>query len=82
MRWPAHIRDILLSTITTQDTVLNGKWETTECGFNGQRMQQLIEGIWNKVDYDFKYSRKAAGQLEECCDSKGMQSVLNGSEVG
>ena len=38
----------------------------------------MIEGIWNKVDYDFKYSRKAAGQLEECCDSKGMQSVLDG----
>ena len=33
--------------------------------------------MWNKVDYALKDSRKAAGQLEECSDSKGMQNVLN-----
>ena len=33
----------------------------------------------NKVEYALKESRKMAGQLEECSNSKGMQSVFNGS---
>ena len=47
-------------------------------GFSGERMQLLIYGMWNKVEYALKDSQKAAGQLEECFDSKEMQSVLNG----
>ena len=42
-------------------------------------MQSLLEGMWNKVEYDFKYSRKMASYFEECSYSKVMQSVLNGS---
>ena len=49
------------------------------CGFSEERMQSLLEGMWNKVEYALKDSRKLAGQLEECSDSKGIQSVLNGS---
>ena len=30
----------------------------------------MIEVMWNKVDYALKGSRKTAGQLEECSDSK------------
>ena len=41
-------------------------------------MQLLLEGMWNKVEYDLKDSRKPAGQLEECSGSKIMQSVFNG----
>ena len=41
-------------------------------------MQSLIELMWNKVEYYLKDSRKLAGQLEECFDSKGMQIELNG----
>ena len=50
----------------------------TFCGFSEERMQSLLEGMWNKVEYDLKDSQKAAGKLEECSYSKGMQSVLNG----
>ena len=32
-------------------------------GFSEERMQSLIEGMWNKVEYDLKDSQKAAGQL-------------------
>ena len=46
--------------------------------FSEERMQLLPEGMWNKVEHDLKYSQKSAGQLEECSDSRGMQSVLNG----
>ena len=41
-------------------------------------MQPMIEGMWNKTEYDLKDSRKIAGQLEECSNSKLMKSVLNG----
>ena len=32
-------------------------------GFSEERMQSLIEGMWNKVEYDLKDSQKVAGQL-------------------
>ena len=32
----------------------------------------------NKVEYALKDSQKSAVQLEECYDSKGIQSVFNG----
>ena len=35
-------------------------------GFNEESMQSLLEVMWNKVEYDFRDSLKAAGQLEEC----------------
>ena len=38
----------------------------------------MLEVMWNKVEYALKDSRKIAGQLEECSDSKVIQSVLNG----
>ena len=41
-------------------------------------MQLVLEGMWNKVDYALKDSRKMSGQLEECSDSKVMKSVFNG----
>ena len=41
-------------------------------------MQELLEVMWNTVEYSFKDSWKEAGQLEECCDSKGREIVLNG----
>ena len=44
-------------------------------------MQLLLEGMWNKVEYALKDSRKLAGQLEECSDSKLMISELNGRTV-
>ena len=47
-------------------------------GFSEKRIQSLLEGMWNKVDYALKDSQKAASQLEECSDSKRMKSVLNG----
>ena len=43
-----------------------------------ERMKQLLELTWNRVEYALKDSQKEAGQLEECYDSKGMQSLLNG----
>ena len=46
-------------------------------GFSEESMQLVLEGMWNTVDYALKDSRKMAGQLEECSDSKVMQSVLN-----
>ena len=50
-------------------------------GFSEERMQSLLEGMWNKVEYALKDSRKVAGILEECSDSKVMQSLLNGSTL-
>ena len=47
-------------------------------GFIKERMQLLLEGIWDKVEYDLKDSKISAGQMEECSDSKAMQSVFNG----
>ena len=47
-------------------------------GFIEVRMQSLLEVMWNKLEHELKYSQKAADQLEEYSDSKGMQSVLNG----
>ena len=38
--------------------------------FSEQMMQQVLEGMWNKVEYDLKDSPKMAGQLEECYDFK------------
>ena len=32
-------------------------------GFSEERIQSLLEGIWNKVEYGLKDSQKAAGQL-------------------
>ena len=37
-------------------------------GFSEERMQSLLEGMRNKVEYDLKSSQKAAGQLEQCYD--------------
>ena len=48
-------------------------------GFSKERGQSLLGGIWNNAYYALKDSQKLAGQLEECSDSKGIQSVLNGS---
>ena len=47
-------------------------------GFGEERMQLVLEGMRNKVEYALKDSRKMAGQVEECSDSKGLKSVLNG----
>ena len=47
-------------------------------GFSEEKMQPLLEGMWNKVEYAMKDSLKSAGKLEECSDSKLMQSMLNG----
>ena len=47
-------------------------------GFIDESMQLLLEGMWYKVEYALKDSKKSAGQLEECSDSKVMQSVFNG----
>ena len=44
-------------------------------------MQLLLEDLWNKVEYALKYSQKLSGPLEECSNSKVMQSVLNGSNL-
>ena len=46
--------------------------------FSEDRIQLLLEVIWNKVDNDLNYSRKDSGKLEECFDSKLIQSVLSG----
>ena len=50
-------------------------------GFREERVQSLLEEMWNEVEYALKGLRKSAGQLEDCSDSKGMQSVLNGSTL-
>ena len=47
-------------------------------GFSEDIIQYFLEGMQNTADYDFKDQPKAAVQLEECSDSKGMQIVLNG----
>ena len=47
-------------------------------GFSGERMQSLLERIWNKVDYALKDSQKLVGHIEECSNSKVMQIGLNG----
>ena len=41
-------------------------------------MQSVLEGMWNKVECALRDSIKAAVQLEECSNSKGTKSVLNG----
>ena len=41
-------------------------------GFSEERMQSVLEEMWNKVEYDLKDPRKMAGQLEECSDSEEM----------
>ena len=51
------------------------------CGFSDESMQLLLEEMWNKVQYALKYSKKSAGQLEECSDSKVIQSVFNGRNL-
>ena len=33
--------------------------------FGEERMQLVLEGIWNKVKNDLKYSQKMEGQLED-----------------
>ena len=45
-------------------------------GFSEERMNLMLEVIWNKVEYALKDSRKMEGQVEECSDSKGMKIVL------
>ena len=47
-------------------------------GFIEESMQLFLEGMWDKVDYALKDSKKSACQLEECSYSKVMQSVFNG----
>ena len=47
-------------------------------GFSEDRMQLLLEGEWNKVEYGLMNSEKVTGQLEEFYDSKGIQTVFNG----
>ena len=37
-------------------------------GFSEDRIQSLLEGMWNKVDYVLKNSQKLTGQLEEWSD--------------
>ena len=39
-------------------------------GFSEERIQSVLEVMWNKVEYYFKYSQKMAGKLDECFDSK------------
>ena len=50
-------------------------------GFREERGQLLLEEMCNEVEYDLKALQESAGQLEECSDSKGMNSVLNGSTL-
>ena len=49
--------------------------------FIEERMQLVLEGMWNEVEYALKDSRKMSGQLKECSDSKVMKSVLNGRNL-
>ena len=44
-------------------------------------MQLVLKGMWNKVEYDLKDSQRMTGQSEECSDSKGIQSVLDGRKI-
>ena len=41
-------------------------------------MQSMLEGMWNKLEYELKNSKKLTGQLEECSYSRVIHSVLNG----
>ena len=50
-------------------------------GFIEESMQLFFEGMWDKVEYALKDSKKSAGQLEECSDSKVTQSVFNGRNL-
>ena len=50
-------------------------------GFSEETMFLVLEVMWNKVEYTLKDSQEMAGQLEECSDSKVMQSVLNGRNL-
>ena len=36
--------------------------------FIEESMQLLLEGMWDKLEYALKDSKKSAGQLEECSD--------------
>ena len=47
-------------------------------GFIEESMHLLLEEMWDKVEYALKDSKKPAGRLEECSDSKVMQIVFNG----
>ena len=47
-------------------------------GFIEERMHFFLEGMWDKLEYALKDSKKSAGQLEECSDSRVVQSVFNG----
>ena len=46
-------------------------------GLVSRRGSCFFAGMWNRVEYVLKDSKKAVGQLEVCSDSKEMQSVLN-----
>ena len=52
------------------DIVADLRKRGTFGGLSGERMQSLIYGMWNKVEYDFKDSQTSAFKLEECYDSK------------
>ena len=41
----------------------------------------MLERMWYKVEYALKDSPKMADQLENCYDSKGVQSGLNGRNL-
>ena len=41
-------------------------------------MQSVLRVMWNKVERTLKDSQKISGRLEECSDSKGIKSELNG----
>ena len=59
------------------DIIIELRKRGTFVGFNEERMQSLLEGMWNKIEYDLKDSQELAGQLEECSDSRVMKSLLN-----
>ena len=46
-----------------------------------ESMQLLLEGMWDKVEYALKDSKKSASQLEECSHSKVMQKLFNGRNL-
>ena len=50
-------------------------------GFVEESMQFFLEGMWDRVEYALKESKKSAGQLEECSDSKVMHIVFNGRNL-
>ena len=45
--------------------------------FSEERMHLVLEVMWNKVYYVLRESLMITEQLEECCDSKVIHSVLN-----